>query len=253
MGRLPILKLTAAVLALSAVITAVMLPIRWTGQQASTAADDIDRLLDVSIVLSSVIFSIVVVTLAYALIKFRAKPGDESDGEPIHGNTRLEIVWTVIPTIIVLFLAGYSWIVLDKIEAREPDRMVVNVFSQQFAWNFTYPDADKHSADELHVPVGQQIEFKMHAFDVIHSFWVPEWRIKKDNVPGIVTRAIITPDKEGTYQLVCTELCGFGHTTMRAKVVVESQEKFEKWLSEQEEIPEAYTPAAALARDPDYD
>lgn len=252
MGRIPILKLSAAIIALTAVISAIMVPIRWNGKQASTAAVDIDRLLDISIVLSAFVFSIVVVMLAYALIKFRAKPGDESDGEPIHGHTRLEIVWTLIPTIIVIFLAGYSWMVLDDIEAREPDRMVVNVFSQQYAWNFTYPEADKHSAQEMHVPVGKQIEFKMHAFDVIHSFWVPEWRIKKDNVPGIVTRAIITPDREGTYQLVCTELCGFGHTTMRAKVVVESEENFQKWLDEQSEIPDAYTPAAALARDADY-
>jgi cytochrome c oxidase subunit II len=70
----------------------------------------------------------------------------------------------------------------------------------------------------------------MHAKDVIHSFWVPEWRIKKDNVPGITTTAIVTPDKEGTYQLVCTELCGFGHATMRAKVVVESEKKFTEWV-----------------------
>lgn len=252
MSRLPILKLAAATIALTVVISAVMLPIRWNGQQASTAAVEIDRLLDVSIVLSAFVFAIVVVALGYALIKFRAKPGDESDGEPIHGHTKLEIVWTLIPTLIVLFLSGYSWFLLDKIEAREPDRLVVNVFSQQFAWNFTYPEADKHSAKELHVPVGRQIEFKMHAFDVIHSFWVPEWRIKKDNVPGIVTRAIITPTKEGTYQLVCTELCGFGHTTMRAKVVVESEDEFEKWLAEQPKIPDAYTPAAALKRDPDY-
>lgn len=252
MSRLPILKLSAAIIALTVVISAVMLPIRWNGQQASSAAVEIDRLLDVSIILSSLVFAVVVVFLAYALIKFRAKPGDESDGEPIHGNTKLEIAWTLIPTVIVLFLAGYSWMVLDKIEAREPDRMVVNVFSQQFAWNFTYPEADKHSAAELRVPVGKQIEFKMHAFDVIHSFWVPEWRIKKDNVPGIVTRAIITPEKEGTYQLVCTELCGYGHTTMRAKVIVQSQEEFDAWLAEQSEIPDAYTPAAALARDPDY-
>ncbi|HZK16064.1 MAG TPA: cytochrome c oxidase subunit II [Solirubrobacterales bacterium] len=253
MRRLPIVKLTLATLVLATVISVIMVPIRWNGQQASTAAVEIDRLLDVMIVLSAIVFSIVVVALAYALIRFRAKPGDESDGEPIHGNTRLEIIWTVIPTIIVLFAAGYSWVVLDDIEARDADRMTVNVFSQQFTWNFTYPDDDKHSPDELHVPVGQQIEFKLHALDVIHSFWVPEWRIKKDNVPGIVTRAIVTPDREGTYQLICTELCGYGHSTMRATVVVESQEAFDQWLEEQQEIPDAYTQQAALTRDPDYD
>jgi cytochrome c oxidase subunit 2 len=81
----------------------------------------------------------------------------------------------------------------------------------------------------------------MHAKDVIHSFWVPEWRIKKDNVPGITTTAIVTPDKVGTYQLVCTELCGFGHATMRAKVVVESPSKFKEWVAGlDQKLPEPY-------------
>lgn len=253
MSRLPILKLALASLALTIVISAVMLPINWHGAQASTAAADIDRLLDVMIVLSAAVFAIVVVALTYALMRFRVKPGDESDGEPIHGNTRLEITWTVIPTLIVLFIAGYSWVVLEDIEARDSDRMVVNVFAQQYDWNFTYPDEDRHSSNELHVPAGTQVEFKLHSFDVIHSFWVPEWRIKKDSVPGIVTRAIVTPDKEGTYQLICTELCGWGHSTMRATVVVEPEEEYQSWLSEQSEIPDAYTQQAALARDPDYD
>ena len=99
-----------------------MVPIHWNGQQASTAAPKIDTLLDVMIVLSSFVFSLVMVMLVYALWKYRAKPGDESDGEPIHGNTRLEVAWTVIPTVIVLFGAGYSWVVLDDIEEREPRR-----------------------------------------------------------------------------------------------------------------------------------
>ena len=87
------------------------------------------------------------------------------------------------------------------------------------------------SEGEFHVPVNRQVQFKMHAQDVIHSFWVPEWRIKKDNVPGITTTAIVTPDKVGTYQLICTELCGFGHASMRAKVVVESPAKFREWVA----------------------
>jgi cytochrome c oxidase subunit 2 len=231
-----------ATLGLTAVTAAIMVPIRWNGEGASTAAPKIDTLLDVMIVLSSFVFWLVMVMLAYALWNFRAKPGDESDGEPIHGNTRLEVAWTLIPTVIVLFGAGYSWIVLDQIEERDPDRMVVDVYSQQFAWNFTYPEENKWSEGELHVPVDRQVEFKMHALDVLHSFWVPEWRIKKDNVPGITTRAIITPTEEGTYQLICTELCGIGHPTMRAEVVVESQREFDRWLGEQPEAPPSYPP-----------
>jgi len=229
--RLPIAKMFGATLVLTALISVVMVPIRWNGQGASTAAGPIDTLLDVMIVLSAFVFSLVMVMLFYALWKFKAKPGDESDGEPIHGNTRLEIAWTLIPTIIVLFGAGYSWGVLNDIEDEAENPLKVQVFSQQFAWSFGYPGKDEAwSAGELHVPVNRQVLFKMHALDVIHSFWVPEWRIKKDNVPGIVTTAIVTPNEEGTYQLICTELCGFGHATMRAKVVVESPAEFREWV-----------------------
>jgi len=184
-GRLPIAKMLAATVAMTAAISAVMVSINWDGQEASTAAPKIDDLLNVMIVLSSFVFSLVMVMLFYALYKFKAKPGDESDGEPIHGNTKLEIAWTVIPTIIVLFGAGYSWSVLNDIEAKAADSMRVDVFSQQYSWSFGYPGFENHyTEDELHVPDNRQIEFKMHALDVIHSFWVPEWRIKKDNVPG---------------------------------------------------------------------
>jgi cytochrome c oxidase subunit 2 len=227
----PIPKLIAAVIVLTVVTSVIMLIPNWDGEQASTAAHKIDRLLDVMIVLSSFVFSLVMVMLGYALYKFRAKPGDESDGEPIHGNTRLEIAWTVIPTVIVLFGAGYSWAVLDNIENRSDDAMTVNVYSQQFVWSFGYADNQKWSQGELHVPLDRQVIFRMHAQDVIHSFWVPEWRIKKDNVPGITTQAVITPDRLGTYQLICTELCGFGHSTMRATVVVEPKAQFRKWLA----------------------
>ncbi len=236
MGRLPIAKMLAVTVAMTAAISAVMVSINWDGQQASTAAPKIDDLLNVMIVLSSFVFSLVMVMLFYALWKFKAKPGDESDGEPIHGNTKLEIAWTVIPTIIVLFGAGYSWAVLNDIEEPAKDHLTVDVFSQQYAWSFGYPGKDNvWSQGELHVPLDRQVHFKMHAQDVIHSFWVPEWRIKKDNVPGITTTAIVTPDKLGTYQLICTELCGFGHAAMRAKVVVETPADFRKWVGGLEE------------------
>ncbi len=240
-GRLPIAKMFAATLVGTVVISAIMVPINWNGQGASTAAPKIDELLSVMIVLSAFVFSLVMVMLFYALWKFKAKPGDESDGEPIHGNTRLEVAWTVIPTIIVLFGAGYSWSVLSEIEeTSDKPPLKVQVFSQQFAWSFGYPGKEEAwSEGELHVPLDRQVHFKMHAQDVIHSFWVPEWRIKKDNVPGITTTAIVTPDKLGTYQLICTELCGFGHAAMRATVVVETPADFRKWVAGlKETVPE---------------
>lgn len=236
MPKVPYLRLAIVSLAIGALISVLMVQIDWNGEAASTAAGPIDTLLDWMVVLSSFVFAVVCVFLGYALYRWRVKPGDEGDGLPIHGNTKLEIIWTLIPTVIVLFAAGYSWVVLDDIEERDADPLIVNVYSQQFAWTFGYPtEGNKWSEGEFHVPVGRQVVFKMNAQDVIHSFWVPEWRIKKDNVPGITTEAIITPDKPGTYQLVCTELCGAGHATMRATVVVESEQKFNRWVRGLEE------------------
>src|SRR3954465_6328576 len=236
MRGLPIPKLLAAVVVLTVVTSVIMLIPNWNGQEASTAAPKIDDLLDVMIVLSSFVFSIVMVMLVYSLWRWRVRPGAEGDGAPIHGNTRVEIAWTVFPTVIVLFGAIYSWITLSDIEAHDPNRMVVDVYSQQYEWHFNYP-AQGVTSRELHVPVDRQIEFRMHSLDVIHSFWVPEWRIKKDNVPGITTRAYVTPTKTGDYTLVCTELCGIGHATMRAPVVVESsQQSWQKGASTQPPI-----------------
>lgn len=233
-------RLFLIAMGLTIVTSIVMLIPNWNGEQASAEADDIDTLLDVMIVLSSFVFSVVIVMLGFCVWKYRAKPGDESDGKPIHGNTRLEIAWTVIPTIIVLFGAAYSWIVLDDIETEAAEQVPITVTAQQYKWTFEYPEADVVS-NEMHVPVGKQLELELRALDVLHSFWVPEWRIKRDLVPiaegnptDVDNIVRVTPDKEGTYQLVCTELCGWGHSTMRATVVVESEQEYEKWLSEQE-------------------
>jgi cytochrome c oxidase subunit 2 len=242
MQGVPLFRLVAIMLVLTVVTSVIMLIPDWNGEQASTAAPDIDRLLDVAIVLSSFVFSIVMTMLGYSIYKWRARPGDEGDGEPIHGNTRVEIAWTLIPTLIVVGLAAYSWIVLDDIEAKASDSMPIEVTGQQFAWSFEYPDQGI-VADEMHVVVDEQIEVEMRALDVLHSFWVPEWRIKRDAVPGapgagIDDDFVVTPTEEGTFSLICTELCGLGHATMRAPVVVETQEEFDDWVKKQTPIPD---------------
>jgi cytochrome c oxidase subunit 2 len=235
-------------LVVAAVMSVVLVQFNWFGPADSAQSDEIDTLFDVMIILSSFVFAIVMVMLAYAVWKFRAKPGDEGDGEPIHGNTKLEITWTVIPTVIVLFGAIYSWIVLNDIEAKASDRMPLKVTAQQYKWTFSYPEVQVGEANgqpvyltsnELHVPVDRQLDISLTALDVIHSFWVPEWRIKRDAVPAgaggdeIDSEFVVTPDTEGTFSLICTELCGIGHSTMRATVVVESQADFDKWIAEE--------------------
>jgi cytochrome c oxidase subunit 2 len=240
------LRLVAAAIGLTIVTSVIMLIPNWNGLAGSAEADNIDTLLDVMIVLSSLVFSVVMVMMIYAIWKYRAKPGDEGDGEPIHGNTRLEVIWTVIPTIIVLFGGVYSTIVLNDIEAEASDAMRVDVTAQQFAWRFDYPDQGKTST-ELHAPAGRQLELHLQALDVLHSFWVPEWRIKRDLVPGaeldgdddIDNIVRVTPTVEGTYSVVCTELCGFGHSTMRAVAVTEDQASFDAWLADQKDVPES--------------
>src|SRR4051795_11432863 len=242
MRGLPIAKLLAAVVVLTVVTSVIMLIPNWNGNQGSTAADKIDTLLDVMIVLSSFVFSIVMVMLVYAVWRSRARPGDESDGEPIHGNTRLEIAWTVIPTVIVLFGAVYSAIVLANIEKKDPNRMVVDVTAQQFKWSFSYPEANGKTvnSDELYVPVNRQLELHLTANDVLHSFFVPEWGIKRDLVPAgpsgdhIDNTAVVTPDVVGGYTLECTELLWFRHATMDAFVHVLPADQFQAWLSKQE-------------------
>jgi cytochrome c oxidase subunit II len=242
MTRATLARLIAAMLVLTVLIAAPMTQIHWDGLQASSQAGKIDTLLNVMIILSSFVFAIVLVMLGYCIWRYRAKPGDESDGEPIHGNTKLEIAWTIIPTVIVLFGAVYSWIVLDKIEAKSPDAMPLGITAQQYKWTFSYPEANGKktvTSNELVVPVGRQLDIHLTALDVIHSFWVPEWRIKRDLVPAgpggndVDNTVVVTPDRLGDYEVVCTELCGFGHSTMRAPVHVVSADEFNAWLKKQ--------------------
>src|SRR5436190_3842512 len=231
-------------LVLTAVIAVPMTQVHWNGTAASAQAHSIDTLLNVMILLSSFVFSIVLVMLGYSLWKYRAKPGDESDGEPIHGNTRLEIAWTVIPTVIVLFGAVYSAIVLAHIEKQDPNEMNVWVVGQQYKWSFAYkaPNGQPVHSDVLNVPVDREVDFHLTAIDVIHSFWVPEWRIKRDLVPAgpsgnhVDNSVVVTPNRLGTYNVVCTELCGYGHSAMRALVHVWPKPKFDRWLANQAEV-----------------
>ena len=217
----------------SAIGVFICLQIDWFPTQGSTQAEQIDTLYDVLLIVSVPIFVLVMTVAIYCVFAFRAKPGDKGDGAHIHGNTKLEIIWVTIPFIIVSTLAVYGWIVLDDIEAKKQNELVVNVTGQQFTWSFEYP-SEKVKSNELVLPVDRPVHFEINAKDVIHSFWVPAFRMKQDAVPGIETQTRVTPDGEGTYPLVCAELCGIGHATMRQQVRVVPVAEWEAWIKDEQ-------------------
>ena len=233
-GKHPLMRMFLIGAIASVIGVAAGLAIDWFPTDATSSADEIDVLYDVLIIVSVPIFVLVMTVAIYSVIRFRARPGDKSDGAPIHGNARLEVFWVLVPTVIVSVLAAYAWIVLDNVEAKQKDELVVDVTGQQFTWHFDYPDPGGGArpvkrATQLWLPKDRPVYFKIHTNDVIHSFWVPQFRLKSDAVPGITTHIRVTPDKVGNYEVVCTELCGLGHATMRQAVRVVEPAEFEAW------------------------
>jgi len=228
----PVARMIGIGVLASLVGIAITLLIDWFPEPAASSAGKIDTLYDVLLICSVPVFILVMTIAIYSVVRFRAKPGDMGDGPPIHGNTRLEVIWVTIPFIMVSALAIYGWITLEDIEAKQKDEMVVNVTGQQFTWTFEYP-SEKVASKELYLPVDRPVEFKIQTKDVIHSFWVPQFRLKSDAVPGLTTKIRLTPDKQGNYEVVCAELCGLGHATMRQFVHVVPADDFQTWIADQ--------------------
>lgn len=203
-------------------------------EQASLQAIFIDGLFRFDFIVIGVLFSLIIGLLIYSIIVFRRRKNDESDGPHIEGNTRLEVAWTLIPLAFVLFLAYYGSDVLAKVEAPDPKPLRVDVIGAQWSWRFEYPDYDIIST-ELVLPVNKQTLLNMSSSDVIHSFWVPEFRVKQDLLPGdgFERELRITPTELGDYKVRCAELCGRDHYDMLAPVKVLSQADFEAWVAEQ--------------------
>jgi cytochrome c oxidase subunit 2 len=198
-------------------------------EQASERSVLVDQLFRFMMGIATVVFLIVEGALVYAVLRFRQRPGDESDAAPIHGNNTLEIVWTLIPAVIVTIIGVYSYQVLTDVERLPDNPLVVRVIGQQFAWQFEYPESDVTSS-VLHLPVDRPVQFQIESRDVIHSFWVPEFRVKRDATPGQIDELVITPSKIGRYPIRCAELCGPGHAAMVSEVVVESEADFNAWI-----------------------
>ena len=237
MRKRPILQMVVA----WAIGVAILLPITlflvpWFPTKASLQAGNVHTLYTVLLVSTVPIFVLVMTVVTFSVFKFRMRPGDEEkDGPPIHGNTRLEVVWTVLPAALILGLVAYAYTVLHSNEKHRPGEMVVNVTARQFTFQFSYPGLDGKTivSPSLYLPNNKPVVFKIRSLDVVHSFFVPEFSEKIDAVPGIVTTLRVKPQRLGTYPAECTELCGAGHSLMRETVHVVSQSKFDSWAKSQ--------------------
>jgi cytochrome c oxidase subunit II len=219
----------AALAALVATLVAVLIP--WLPESASEEMDRIIFTYWFATIICIGIFALVAAVIIEAVWAFRVQPDDDTDGPPIHGHTGLEVAWTVVPAILVIAIGIVSAVVLSQNADAGDNPLKVKVFAQQFAWRFDY-EGDVQS-DVLVMPVDRAVEFQLESGDVIHSLWIPEMGQKQDVVPGVTQEIVITPTRTGSFTLVCTELCGLGHSTMRAPVRVLEQRAFTAWLEKQ--------------------
>jgi cytochrome c oxidase subunit 2 len=229
-------------LVIGVIATAILIPVAliipWFPTDASKQASNTRTLYDVLLIASVPIFVMVETVVLYSVWKFRMKPGEElKDGPPIHGNTRLEVVWTALPAVLLISLVTYAYITLRQNEASQKGEMTINVTERQFAFEFSYPingsETNQVVSPDLYLAKDQPVVFKIRSLDVIHSFFVPEFSEKLDAVPGITTTLRVTPTRIGAYPVECTELCGAGHSLMRTAAYVVTPAKFQAWLRSQ--------------------
>ena len=280
------MRIPSAILTLIAGMALVLLgqwvanDVNWLPVSASTNAPVYDELFRVLLAIGTMLLVGMTGVVVYSLIRFRRRDGDQQDGPPVEGNLSLELFWTAIPAVVVLFLGIYSYDIYDRmggmtdLNAHGMDHHVaelasvrqsqpgdeeriwggiapasgneavlpVEVTALQFAFVFHYPEQNITSG-ELHVPTGQAVELRLKANDVIHAFWVPEFRIKQDVIPGQPTVLTFTANRIGDYPIVCAELCGPYHGGMRSTVVVEEPEAWDAWFTSNAKPAETFTDA----------
>jgi cytochrome c oxidase subunit 2 len=232
MRKRPVLQMVVAWAIGVAILLPIALVIPWFPAHGSIQAGNVRTLYTVLLIATVPIFVLVETVVLFSVWKYRMRPGEEDkDGPPIHGNTRLEVVWTVLPAILILGLVTYAYTVLHSNENSKPGEMQVDVTTRQFTFQFSYPGLDGKTivSPVLYLPKDKPVVFKLRSLDVVHSFFVPEFSEKIDAVPGIVTTLRVTPIRLGTYPAECTELCGAGHSLMRETVHVVTPAAFAAW------------------------
>lgn len=213
--------------------------LRWLPENISTFGAEIDSLFYLIYYITGGVFLLVTVLMVAFLILYRHREGRRAIYS--HGHTTLEIIWTVIPAIILVVLSFLSQKTWGNVKGYlPPSQLRVQVTAKQFAWEMLYPgpDGEFNTTDdlkldnELHVPVNKVVRVVLKSKDVIHSFFLPNLRLKQDAVPGRAIEAWFEATKPGRYELPCAELCGFGHYTMRGFLIVHPPDEYQKWMKE---------------------
>ncbi len=228
-----VLVLILTVLFSMAVDSIAFLPVA-----ASAQAKPIDHLFNLHFKLIAFLFSLIAVFMLYSVVVFRRRKGDTNDGDHFEGHTGLEIVWTIAPLATVFYFAFIGAQALAETRSVDPQAIVVKVTGSQWSWRFEYPEYGITSS-ELRLPANRQVLLKLTSTDVIHSFWVPEFRVKQDAIPGdtMVKELRITPTLIGDYKVRCAELCGRQHAYMESPVIVMEPAGFEAWVIRQTALP----------------
>jgi cytochrome c oxidase subunit 2 len=228
----------------------------WLPENVSTYGRDIDWLFEIIYWITGVTFLLVTAAMITFLVMYRDRPGRRA--RYTHGSTPLEIAWTVVPALILVVLTFLSAPAWSRIKMSvPPSDFAIEVTAKQFNWQVVYPGGDgkfgtgddKTFLDEIHVPVNKVVHVNLRSQDVIHSFFVPQFRMKQDAVPGRAIMQWFEATKPGKYELPCAELCGFGHSGMKGWIYVHSADDYKKWAAENLTASAAAAPAADAKKD----
>ncbi len=194
----------------------------------------VDSLFNWVFAIAVIVFFLVEGLLVYVLWKFRHRPGRGIPTQ-VHGNTRLEIAWTIAPAALLAVIAVPTIVTIFSLSATPPGALPIRVVGHQWWWNVSYPQQRVTTANEIHIPVGRAVEVRITSNDVIHSFWVPRLAGKQDLEPGRENKVMLQADRPGTYVGQCAEYCGLSHANMRLRVIADRPADFDAWIRQQQQ------------------